>query len=279
MENSVSEDSYKRLRPGFLCATRWSLKHFGLLRSISLYLMLKDEERRFVMSAETEEENRLRKSILSQIKSIYKSVMCLHFPFHFVTVAKFVLGLDIDGPIIECGAYKGGSSAQLSVIAKETNRRLYVCDSFQGLPTPNSPEDATAKIFSDSRVHTFKEGDYAATLEEVKSNIMKHAYIDVCEFVPGFFSESLPSLNVEPAIIVLDVDLISSAHDCLKYLWPRLKKGGYVFTHEAESETYMKGLMDSEWWHNTLGECPPVIFGAGSSLLPIAEGLAMFKKE
>ncbi|MBN2137996.1 MAG: class I SAM-dependent methyltransferase [Sedimentisphaerales bacterium] len=279
MENCVSENSYQQLRPGFFNTVRLSLKRFGLLRSLSLYFMLKDEEHKFVRSARSNEDRKLRISILSQIKAVYRNIMCLHFPFHFVAVAKFILDMEVDGPIVECGAYKGGSSAQLSVIAKETGRRLYVCDSFQGLPSPNSPTDATAKIFNDSRVHTFKEGDYAATLEEVKSNISKHAYIEVCEFVPGFFSESLPDLEAEPAVIILDVDLVSSARDCLKYLWPRLRKGGYVFTHEAESETYIKGLMDGQWWQDTLGECPPVIFGAGSSLLPVAEGLAMFRKE
>lgn len=279
MNNNFSEDSYLKLRPGCFNTVKLSLKRFGLLRSLSLYFMLKDEERIFVKSAKSKDDKYLRKSTLSQIKTVYKNIMCLHFPFHFVLVAKFILDLDIDGPIVECGAYKGGSSTQLSVIAKNTNRKLYVCDSFQGLPIPVSSNDGVATIFGHSRVHTFKEGDYAAPLEEVKSNVAKYGCIEVCEFIPGFFNESLPKLEVNPAVIVLDVDLVSSAQDCLKYLWPQLKKGGYVFTHEAESETYIKGLMDREWWRKTLGECPPVIFGAGSSLLPIAEGLAMFKKE
>jgi O-methyltransferase len=267
------------MEPGFFTTLRVSLKRLGFLRSLSLYIMLKDEERRFIKTAKSKEEKRLRLSILSQIKNVYKNILCLHFPLHFIVVAKFILDLEVDGPIVECGAFKGGSTAQLSVIAKKTNRKLYVCDSFQGLPAPSLAQESKVKVFNDSRTHTFQEGDYAATIEEVRSNVAKYGYIDVCEFIPGFFDKTLLKLNVDPAVVVLDVDLISSARDCLKYLWPQLKKGGYVFTHEAESEIYIKGLMDKNWWREMLGECPPLIFGAGSSLSPVAEGLAVLEKE
>ena len=279
MNSALPRDLHLQMRPGFFNTVKQSLKLLGFWKSLSLYIMLKDEERRFVNSAKSKSERNLRISILSQIKNIYKNVLCLHFPFHFVLISKFILDLEIEGPIVECGAFKGGSTAQLSVIAKKTNRKLYVCDSFHGLPAPLFPGEEEVKIFNDTRTHTFKEGDYTGTLDEVKSNVSQYGHIEVCEFIPGFFKESLPKLNINPAVVVLDVDLISSARDCLQYLWPRLKRDGYVFTHEAETETYMKGLMDKNWWKVTLGECPPLVFGAGSSLSPIAEGLAMFKKE
>ena len=113
---------------------------------------------------------------------------------------------------------------------------------------------------------------------EVRANIAAYGYPDVCEFVPGFFSDSLPGLRIAPAAIVMDVDLISSGRDCLKHLWPCLVRGGCVFTHEAESDTYLEGLMDPAWWRENLGQCPPLVFGAGSSLSPLAEGLALFQK-
>ena len=267
-----------KMRPGFFGAAKQALKYFGLLKAASLFLMLKAEEKRFVQAAKTKSDRRMRAAMVATFKKIYKNILCLHFPFHFVQVAKFVLELDVPGRIVECGSFKGGSSAQLSVLAKQTGRKLYVCDSFQGLPAPAAGE-AEVKIFNDSRTHTYKEGDYAATLQEIKTNIDRYGSLEVCEFVPGFFNRSLLGLKIEPAVIMIDVDLISSARDCLKALWPRLKRGGYVFTHEAESETYMKGLMDPKWWQENLGQCPPIVFGAGSSLSPIAEGLALFRKE
>lgn len=268
---------HREMRPGFFGAALQAVKYFGLTKAAALWLLLRAEESKFVASAATPEAKRLRAELLAQFKLIYRSILCLHFPFHFALVAKFLLDLKVPGPIVECGAFKGGSSSQLSLLARATKRKLYVCDSFQGLPAPAKSE-AKVKIFNDSRTHTYQEGDYAATLDEIKANISRYGAIEVCEFVPGFFNRSLPKLNVRPAAIVLDVDLISSARDCLKPLWPRLRKGGYVFTHEAESETYMQGLLDKAWWRTHLKECPPLIFGAGSSLSPVAEGLALFRK-
>lgn len=277
MTEPSQSDLHREMRPGFLGAALQAVKYFGLTKAAALWLLLRAEERKFVSSAPNPQAKRQRAELLAQFKTIYRSILCLHFPFHFALVAKFLLGLDVKGPIVECGAFKGGSSAQLSLIARATGRKLYVCDSFQGLPAPTKSE-AKVKIFNDTRTHTYQEGDYAATLEEIKGNIARYGAIEVCEFVPGFFNRSLPKLKVQPAAILLDVDLISSARDCLKSLWPRLKPGGYVFTHEAESETYMQGLMDKAWWKTHLKECPPLIFGAGSSLSPVAEGLALFRK-
>ena len=273
----VKRDRYDGLRPGALHTAWQGLKRVGLRRSIAYYFLLLDEKRRYVQSASDEASRQRRRAILKHLMHIYHRVVCLHFPLHFVWVSKFLLELDVPGPIVECGAYKGGSSAQLSVIAKHTGRRLYVCDSFQGLPKPTDAESQVT-IFNDSRTHTFREGDYHAGQAEVRANIQAFGYPDVCELVPGFFRDSLPRLDIAPAAIVLDVDLISSGQDCLQYLWPRLARGGCVFTHEAESDTFLEGLMDPVWWHANLEQCPPLVFGAGSSLSPLAEGLAMFRK-
>ena len=41
---------------------------------------------------------------------------------------------DVEGAIMECGTFKGGCAANLSIIAKITNRKLLIYDSFEGLP-------------------------------------------------------------------------------------------------------------------------------------------------
>jgi len=279
MKRSKPKESYTNMKPGFFASVKRSLDLFGFWKSFYLFLMLKVEEREFISSAKTKEEKKTKKLLLSKLKNAYSKVMCLHFPFQFVLIADFLLQSKNDGPIIECGAYRGGSSAQLSIIAKMTNRKLIVCDSFEGLPEPESRKDATLNVFHDERVHNFEKGDYSASLEEVKHNIAEHGCIDVCEFIPGFFNKSLPKLKeIKPSAVIIDVDLISSARDCLKYLWPQLQKNGYVFTHEAEYENYMRAIMDPDWWSENLKQAPPIVFGAGSSLSPLAEGLAMITK-
>lgn len=264
---------------GFSDHVRLALKLYGFRKSLLLYLLLKLEEREFVASAEGQSERVFRRQMLSRFRKIHSRIPCAHTPFQFVLVANFIFGLEVEGPIVECGAFKGGSSAQLSLIAERTNRKLYVCDSFCGLPQPVSAEEATSPIFNSRCSFTFKQGEYWGSLDEVKANIAECGNIAVCELVPGFFAETLPSLHVKPAVIVIDVDYVSSARDCLRYLWPRLRQNGLFFTHEANLEEYITGIMDIHWWNVTLGECPPLIFGAGSGLSPLAPGIALLIKK
>src|SRR5579872_6073945 len=43
---------------------------------------------------------------------------------------------DTPGVLVECGTYKGGSAANLSLVAALTGRRMHLFDSFRGLPAP-----------------------------------------------------------------------------------------------------------------------------------------------
>ena len=251
----------------------------GFWKSLALFILLQEEQRRFIASAASESERSCKKYLLSQFKKIHNNVSCPHSPFQFALVSKYLFACDVDGPIVECGAFKGGSTAKLSILAKKTNRRLYVCDSFQGLQKPLIEGENVSPIFNASQSFVFQEGEFAGSIDEVKANVAQYGNIEVCEFVPGLFSETLPTLDINPAVVFMDVDYVSSAQDCIKYLWPRLKQNGYFFTHEAHLENYIKGCMDRNWWRETLGECPPLIYGAGGGVSPIVTGLAFFKKE
>ena len=190
-----------------------------------------------------------------------------------------ILNLDVLGPIVECGCFKGGSTAKLSLLAEHTGRKLYVCDSFCGLPQPDTNEETTF-ISANSGVPNvqFAAGEYSGSLQEVQNNVRQFGCIDVCEFVPGFFADSLPNLNIQPAWVYIDVDLISSAQDCLRHLWPRLLPGGYWFTHEASFPKYIEGMLDPVFWNECLSQAPPVIFGAGSGLSINAASVAYCRK-
>ena len=50
------------------------------------------------------------------------------------------------GTIVECGSWRGGTTANLSLVADIVDRRLIVYDSFEGLPEP-APGDRWAHAF------------------------------------------------------------------------------------------------------------------------------------
>jgi O-methyltransferase len=257
---------------------RYAFRRWGFLGTIARFLLVKANTKRFLASKSGILNKHQRRMLLRDFRRIHANIACAHSPYQFVLIANRVLELDVDGPIIECGCYKGGSSAKLSILAKTTNRRLYICDSFVGLPRPENAPEACLKGGDTRPDGVFTEGEYCATLEEVRKNIETCGCIDVCTFVPGFFETSLKDLHISPACVFIDVDLISSARECLKHLWPLTLENGLWFTHEASYPTYVTAILDADWWSSNLNEVPPVIFGAGSGLSECATGLAYFRK-
>ncbi len=263
---------------GFIKMAKLAIDRWGVMGTAARYLLMRAETNKFIKSSNSILNSDERKKLIRSFNKIQAEIQCVHSPYQFVLMAKYILDLEVEGPIIECGCYKGGGSAKLSLLAKITNRKLIICDSFAGLPSPKESEEARLEMHSGDHGIVYAGGEYSAALDEVKRNIEKTGCIDVCDFVPGFYSESLQNVTAAPACVVMDVDLISSARDCLKHLWAKTAQNGLWFTHEAHFPYYISGILDAEWWKCAFNEAPPVIFGAGSGLSECASSLAYFKK-
>lgn len=163
----------------------------------------------------------------------------------------------LHGDVLECGTWKGGTAANLSLICKHVGRRLLVYDSFEGLPEPSS-DDREA-------VH-YSKGDYCGALGDVKRNIERCGAIEVCDFVKGWFEDTLPTLAADVALAYLDVDLEASLHTCVKYIWPRLIDEGYIFIDECAKPDYCALFYSERWWNQHFNRTPPGLIGAGTGL-------------
>jgi O-methyltransferase len=179
----------------------------------------------------------------------------------------------VEGCIVECGSFKGGSATNLSLVAALCGRRMEIFDSFAGLPEP-SEVDKEHKIVSLHQVHTYEKGAWKGTLDEVKGNISAYGKIDVCNFNVGYFSDTMPHFNKRVIFAFLDVDLRDSLESCLARLWPLLQDSSYLFTHEAPHMEIAAVFFCENWWASTAGCHPPGLIGAGTGigLLPAAGG-------
>lgn len=166
---------------------------------------------------------------------------------------------DVEGVVIECGSWHGGSSANLSLICKLTNRKLLIYDSFQGLPE-TQPEDR----------QPYESGDFAASLETVKQNIEKYGAIECCEFVEGWFNDTLPHLKRPVLLAFIDVDLESSLETCVRYIWPNLVEKGYIFIDEYVELDYCSIFWSERYWQKYFDRTPPGLIGSGVGL-PLGE--------
>ena len=154
-----------------------------------------------------------------------------HYPGELTRVMAAVLRTrGLPGAVAEFGCYLGGSTAKLSLAARVAGKRLLVFDSFEGLPEP-AEWDAEHQI---ERPRRFRRGEYAGALETVQANVARFGDPSVCEYVPGWFSETLPGLLDRPlAVAFVDVDLGESTAAALEAVEPRLVAGGACFVHDA----------------------------------------------
>lgn len=172
---------------------------------------------------------------------------------------------DDEGVVVEAGCFRGISSAKLSIATKYAGKQFYVCDSFEGLPANDEPHDKGIM----GRPLEFNEGDYAATLDEVQANISKFGEIDVCHFVKGWFSDTLPNFDKPVSALYLDVDLVSSTRDCLVHLWPLMVPGAKVISQDGHIPLVVDLFYDEKFWLDELGcsEMPEVRHYKGLCLL------------
>lgn len=171
----------------------------------------------------------------------------------------------IQGSVVECGSFKGGSAANLSLVCALCDRQMDIFDSFQGLPEPTGV-DKEHRLVNVHELHTYEKGAWKGGLEEVKGNITKYGNVSVCTFHVGYFDQTMPDFHKPTVFAFVDVDLTGSLESCLKYLWPLLQDGSYVFTHEAPHFEIASLFFSERWWSANAGCNPPGLVGAGNGL-------------
>jgi hypothetical protein len=155
-----------------------------------------------------------------------------------------VLEEDVPGDFIETGVWKGGTTIFMRGVLRAygiTDRRVYVADSFEGLPAPdatNYPADRGSDF------HLWP--GLAIDLAAVRENFGRFGLLDdQLEFVKGWFRDTLPALRGHTwAIIRLDGDLYESTMDALENLYDDLAVGGWLIVDDYEIEACRQAVTD-----------------------------------
>ncbi|HEV7891446.1 MAG TPA: TylF/MycF family methyltransferase [Pyrinomonadaceae bacterium] len=155
-----------------------------------------------------------------------------------------VLRNNVPGDLIETGVWRGGSTIFMRGILKSygvTDRRVWVADSFEGLPPPdpaNYPSD------KGDIHHTFDV--LRVSLEEVQANFGRYGLLDEqVRFLKGWFRDTLPQAPIERlAVLRLDGDLYESTMDSLTNLYPKLQPGGYLIIDDYVLEPCREAVTD-----------------------------------
>lgn len=230
-----------------------------------------------VAAGQTTVEQDQRRFWVKRFAEIHQAIPCAHQDSEWLIVANLLSQCSVPGPVVELGAYRGGSTAKLSLVCRDLARPLVVCDSFQGLPVPDLWDAVHTTTLG--RTKTYRAGDYQGTLAEVRQAVETWGCPEVCQYVEGWYKDTLPTLGIAPAVVVEDADLATSVQTSLRCLWPRMARGAFWLTHEAATRTILASVWTPAWWHQTLGQCPPLLIGAGTGMGPEARNLGWAIKE
>jgi O-methyltransferase len=133
--------------------------------------------------------------------------------YHLVSQA---LAYEVDGDLVEVGCNEGQSAVLITKVIRSfnSNKKLHVYDSFEGLPATR-PEDGK----------TYKQGDLATSEDVLRNNFRMHD-LELPTIHKGWFDDTLPEgLPAKICFAHLDGDLYDSIMVSLKYVYPRLASG------------------------------------------------------
>lgn len=137
--------------------------------------------------------------------------------------------LAISGDVVEFGCYKGDTSLLLADVIKVTSKRLWIYDSFEGLPK-KSPADMS--VLGED----FKEGELVVTKREVKQRFLRSGLtvpIIKKSWFADLVDEDLPD---KICFAFVDGDFYQSIADSLRLIETKMEKGGVILVHDYNNE-------------------------------------------
>ena len=124
------------------------------------------------------------------------------------------------GSVAELGVYTGEFAQIINRLFPD--RTLYLFDTFEGFDRRNFRHETDSDL---------TDANFSNTSVELVLKKMK--YPEKCVVRKGFFPETALGLeNEEYVFVSIDTDLYEPIYEGLKYFYPRLKKGGYIFVHD-----------------------------------------------
>lgn len=155
------------------------------------------------------------------------------------SAVRYIVAAEVPGSFVECGVWRGGSmmlAAHALIALDRTDRDLFLFDTFEGLPRPDTEVDVDIwgnraidgwlpKQVSETSSHWAEAG-----LEEVKANLYSTGYpADRLHFIKGMVETTIPNeAPGEIALLRLDTDWYASTKHEIEHLFPRLRRSGVL---------------------------------------------------
>lgn len=140
-----------------------------------------------------------------------------------------VLAAEVAGDVVEFGCFIGTTSVFLADILSNSERTLWLYDSFAGLPEKTDADYSPAG-------EQFQPGKLFVTRKQLEHNLRRYRATKI-HIKKGWFSElSERDVPDRIAFAFLDGDYYASILDPLRLIWSRLEPGACVVVDDYVNE-------------------------------------------
>lgn len=158
--------------------------------------------------------------------------------FSLCDAVRYIHDQKIDGDIVECGVWKGGSMMAIAdtlVCLGNNSKNLYLFDTFEGMVPPTDKDIDISGVSAENLLKNTKktESDSVwcyAGLDLVRSAVSTIGYPpEKTHYVQGMVEQTIPEYApARIALLRLDTDWYESTKHEMEHLFPRLVKGGIL---------------------------------------------------
>jgi hypothetical protein len=139
-------------------------------------------------------------------------------------------GWSCSGDVCEFGVAQGATSALLANEIRGTNKKLWLFDSFEGLPRPTEKDKLIDDIFNLGSIEAYT-GQMACDVSMVKDRLDSIAFpLNRVEIVPGFIEKTI-HLQRLPSLVsfaYVDFDFYEPILIALNYLDQHMSPGAHI---------------------------------------------------
>lgn len=144
---------------------------------------------------------------------------------------------NIDGAVVECGAWRGLSSYLMCLYIKDSapefsGHNFLIIDSFEGLSEPNDV-DVDPRSVQPHWPKQPRAGAYAAQQEVVRNTLVDFPNVQLAKgWIPEVFATCARG---KYRFVHIDLDLYEPILSSLEFFWPQIEPGGVLIVDDYGS--------------------------------------------
>ncbi|MFZ1243294.1 MAG: TylF/MycF/NovP-related O-methyltransferase [Candidatus Saccharimonas sp.] len=150
----------------------------------------------------------------------------------------------IEGDVVEFGCYNGATSVAMGKVLQATNKRLFLYDSFQGLPEKTSEDRSLIGM-------QFTTGELRAS-KKLVADRFKQAGLKRPVIKKAWFDElTARDLPDKISFAFLDGDYYESVLVSLSLVYPRLQQGAVIVVDDYDNDQLPGASKAVDTWLST----------------------------